>query len=341
MRKLRSLWCSHKKYCTTITPLRSYTPLSGYPNSRASYDLDRTYYTSTPNTYRQELATLQRQVNGLTLTLQTPHTPNTYQAHPPHTTPSDRNIAHSPSNNGRDYPRSEPPGHPTDEPVGPITALPAIKRDDPYETARVTEANVEPDKETDNFVDEEETTSEETRNVKDYEDLEYPQKEESEHEPETKIKQDAGKPMEVEQTLEYDTQNYPYNQNYEQTQETVDPQYQNQYDQNYEQPYTEQQQYENFEQYPQQFTDPNTQYDPAYENYQTDSNYQGDQNYDVSQYGQEYQIDQNAENYNKSHNENHDLQKQDDPNTETIQKEKGFEQNGSSRAQIDNNPSQS
>ncbi|CAH0598712.1 unnamed protein product [Chrysodeixis includens] len=52
MRKLRNLWSSHKKYCTTITPLRSYTPLSGYPNSRTSYDLDRTYYTSTPNTYR-------------------------------------------------------------------------------------------------------------------------------------------------------------------------------------------------------------------------------------------------------------------------------------------------
>ncbi|XP_073965756.1 serologically defined colon cancer antigen 8 homolog isoform X4 [Choristoneura fumiferana] len=45
MRKLRNLWCSHKKYCTTAIA-RSYTPLSGYPNS--SYDLDRTYYTSTP-----------------------------------------------------------------------------------------------------------------------------------------------------------------------------------------------------------------------------------------------------------------------------------------------------
>lgn len=53
MRKLRNLWSSHKKYCTTtITPLRSYTPLTGYPHSRSSYDLDRTYYTSTPNHYR-------------------------------------------------------------------------------------------------------------------------------------------------------------------------------------------------------------------------------------------------------------------------------------------------
>lgn len=75
MRKLRSLWCSHKKYCTTITPLRSYTPLSGYPNSRASYDLDRTYYTSTPNTYRyrfrrtDSLNDLRDDVGGLTRNL--------------------------------------------------------------------------------------------------------------------------------------------------------------------------------------------------------------------------------------------------------------------------------
>ncbi|CAG4975079.1 unnamed protein product [Colias eurytheme] len=48
MRKLRNLWSSHKKYCTTtIAPFRSYTPLSGYPAS-SSYDLDRTYMTSTP-----------------------------------------------------------------------------------------------------------------------------------------------------------------------------------------------------------------------------------------------------------------------------------------------------
>lgn len=52
MRKLRNLWCTHKKYCTTTVPLRSYTPISGYPYSRSSYDLDRTYYTSTPYTNR-------------------------------------------------------------------------------------------------------------------------------------------------------------------------------------------------------------------------------------------------------------------------------------------------
>lgn len=52
MRKLRNLWSSHKKYCTTSVALRSYTPLSGYPHSRSSYDLDRTYYTSTPYTNR-------------------------------------------------------------------------------------------------------------------------------------------------------------------------------------------------------------------------------------------------------------------------------------------------
>lgn len=51
MRKLRHLWCTHKKYCTT-TVARSLTPLSGYAHSRSSYDLDRTYYTSTPYTNR-------------------------------------------------------------------------------------------------------------------------------------------------------------------------------------------------------------------------------------------------------------------------------------------------
>ncbi|XP_052743083.1 serologically defined colon cancer antigen 8 homolog isoform X3 [Bicyclus anynana] len=60
MRKLRNLWCSHKKYCTTtIAPYRSYTPLSGYPSS-SCYDLDRTYLTSTPHTYRNRF----RGVNG-------------------------------------------------------------------------------------------------------------------------------------------------------------------------------------------------------------------------------------------------------------------------------------
>lgn len=213
-----------------------------------------------------------------------------------------------------------------------------MKRDDPYETPGITEANVEPKKETHNFDHEERKISEEAQLARDYEDLEHHRTEESKHEPENNIKQDAEKPMEVEPT-EYETQNYPYDQNYEHTQETMDPQYQNQYDQNYEQPYTEQQQYENFEQYPQQFTDPNTQYDQHYENYETDANYQGDQNYDALQYGQEYQSEQNAETDSKLHKDA--LQKQDDPNTAKIVKEEGFEQNGGSRTQIENNPSES
>ncbi|XP_013178689.1 PREDICTED: serologically defined colon cancer antigen 8 homolog isoform X3 [Papilio xuthus] len=64
MRKLRNLWSSHKKYCTTLPPYRSYTPLSGYPNSRSSYDLDRTYYTSTPNTYRNRFRRLDDELNS-------------------------------------------------------------------------------------------------------------------------------------------------------------------------------------------------------------------------------------------------------------------------------------
>ncbi|XP_048000200.1 serologically defined colon cancer antigen 8 homolog isoform X4 [Leguminivora glycinivorella] len=67
MRKLRNLWSSHKKYCTT-TISRSYTPLSGYPNS--SFDLDRTYYTSTPyrNRFRRyDEGTLTRQFSDLSI----------------------------------------------------------------------------------------------------------------------------------------------------------------------------------------------------------------------------------------------------------------------------------
>ncbi|XP_063390240.1 serologically defined colon cancer antigen 8 homolog isoform X5 [Cydia fagiglandana] len=67
MRKLRNLWSSHKKYCTT-TIARSYTPLSGYPNS--SFDLDRTYYTSTPyrNRFRRyDEGELTRQLSDLSL----------------------------------------------------------------------------------------------------------------------------------------------------------------------------------------------------------------------------------------------------------------------------------
>lgn len=50
MRKLRSLWSSHKKYCTTLAlPLRSYTPLSSYPYSRSTTsDINRTLLSSTP-----------------------------------------------------------------------------------------------------------------------------------------------------------------------------------------------------------------------------------------------------------------------------------------------------
>ncbi|XP_037294185.1 serologically defined colon cancer antigen 8 homolog isoform X2 [Manduca sexta] len=70
MRKLRHLWCTHKKYCTT-TVARSLTPLSGYAHSRSSYDIDRTYYTSTPYTNRfknrYEVGNLTRNLSDLSI----------------------------------------------------------------------------------------------------------------------------------------------------------------------------------------------------------------------------------------------------------------------------------
>ncbi|CAH2098767.1 unnamed protein product [Euphydryas editha] len=147
MRKLRNLWSSHKKYCTTtIAPYRSYTPLSGYPSS-SSYDLERTYLTSTPYSYRNrfrgnngfrymgtakdEINNLssnfsdlsidkiidsddeptKRQVEHLGQSMQSAysHPPSNNQAPSSHTTKANR-ISHSPPGAGSDNTRTEPTG---------------------------------------------------------------------------------------------------------------------------------------------------------------------------------------------------------------------------------------
>uniref|UniRef100_A0A2H1WVT2 SFRICE_025376 n=1 Tax=Spodoptera frugiperda TaxID=7108 RepID=A0A2H1WVT2_SPOFR len=352
MRKLRNLWTSHKKYCTTITPLRSYTPLSGYPHSRSSYDLDRTYYTSTPNyrsrfrradslsessrddvggltrnlsdlsidkiddsdddpvkcslypcvprmvfatwltlfvcvcsrvACRQELATLQRQVNGLSRSMQSPHnTPSNFQAHPPHKTTTDRNVPHSPSDSGRDYPGTESTGHTTH---GPDARVTTVDRDDPYQTAGINET---PYQEEEHHDQTEENVVEDIKPTETvYQEPEHFEEEMSKVQTEAKeeIKEEPEKPMEVEHTEAYETQQYDeYDQNYEQTPATGDVQYENQFENYEQQPYADQQ-YENYEQYPQEAADPNAQYQQEYENYPTDGNYT-DQNYDTTQYAE-------------------------------------------------------
>ncbi|XP_075987865.1 serologically defined colon cancer antigen 8 homolog [Anticarsia gemmatalis] len=286
--------------------------------------------------HKQELATLQRQVNGLTISLQTPHTPSTYQAHPTHATASDRNVSRPPSDSGRDYPGTEPPGQPADEPIGPVTNTPR----DEYQPTGITHAPIDTEYETETA---DEEISDDKPIVKEYQEPE-------EHIEEVEPVVEQEKPMEVEPSQEYENTNYQYEQTYEPTPETGDAQYENQYDANYEQPYVEPQQYENYEQYPQQYTDPNAQYDQQYETYPTEGNYEGDPNYDATQYAPGYQSDQVPEQEVKadqvkveeqSYDTAYAQEYQADQNTTQIQKEKVSEQNGSKKTQNDKIPSQS
>lgn len=89
---------------------------------------------------------------------------------------------------------------------------------------------------------------------------------------------------------QYEQSHVPETEQYEPNADTTEYPAQEYDQQHYEQGYTEGQQgqYENYEQYPQQYTDPNAQYEGQYENYATDGNYQGDQNFDQTQYDPGY-----------------------------------------------------
>ncbi|KAJ8706076.1 hypothetical protein PYW07_010853 [Mythimna separata] len=232
--------------------------------------------------HKQELATLQRQVNGLSRSMQTPlNTPSTFEAHPPHTTTPDRNVPHTPSDSGRDYTGAESPRNTAHGPDAPITTA---RRDDPYQAAGITDQPAHDIQDQD--IEEDEHITEDVKPIEtNYQESEHfeDQEEPVKVEKEQVLKEEAEKPMEVEHHEEFDPQ-YQYDQNYEQPAAVADDQYQN-YEQ---QPYGEQQQYENYEQYPQQAADPAAQYDQQYENYATeDGNYPAEQNYDASQYAQE------------------------------------------------------
>ncbi|XP_049882128.1 serologically defined colon cancer antigen 8 homolog isoform X4 [Pectinophora gossypiella] len=124
MKKLRNLWSSHKKYCTTITPLRSYTPLSGYPNSRSSYDIDRTYYTSTPYTYRNrfrrdeykasrdDIDDLSRDISDLSIE-RIGDSDDDPAKHNPRTRPQPVEISHNLPDPDKTIPELSPPETPT------------------------------------------------------------------------------------------------------------------------------------------------------------------------------------------------------------------------------------
>ncbi|XP_022828753.1 serologically defined colon cancer antigen 8 homolog isoform X1 [Spodoptera litura] len=265
--------------------------------------------------HKQELATLQRQVNGLSRSMQSPHnTPSNFQAHPPHQTTTDRNVPHPPSDSGRDYSGTESPGHTTH---GPDERITTVDRDDPYETTGIDKTAYQQEEHHDQQI--EENVVDIKPKETEYQEAEHFEEEEMpkvQTETKEEIKEEPEKPMEVEHTEAYETQQYEYDQNYEQTPATGDAQYENQFENYEQQPYADQQ-YENYEQYPQEAVDPNAQYHQEYENYPTDGNYT-DQNYDTTQYAeglteaahdgskivqdqsydaqyaQEYQADQNA-----------------------------------------------
>ncbi|RVE44965.1 hypothetical protein evm_010390 [Chilo suppressalis] len=262
MRKLRNLWSSHKKYCTTtITPFRSYTPL--------------------------KLATLQHQVDILGRSMQpAPTTPSVYQAPTTHTSTANRNVPYTQADSRSDDPRDNTTGH-----SGLIDQRPTVRPDQFHSDAQQNRTVSRQQSRNSLLSDQ---TENRTHNVNETasdvnkfnENVSYDQNL-GELPPESNEK-----PMEVENVQEYQgTDQNNTDGNYVNYEGNEGNQYQGQeYDQNYEQPaytgeqygnYEENQQYDN---YPQQYVDPNAQYEGQYENYAADGTYQDDQNYDQSQY---------------------------------------------------------
>lgn len=260
--------------------------------------------------------------------MQPPHTPSTYEAHPPHATSSDRNLSRTSPDSGRDYTGVEPPGYTSAESVRPITTLPTDTRDNTYDAPGINEPTATKTEYETAVVTEEENI-EELQN-----DYQKPAYEHEEEQPEVEIKQEISNPMELEQTQAYDPQNYEYDQNFEQTQETGDTEYQNQYEHNPEQ--SEQEHFENYDQY----TDPNAQYEQQYSDYPTETNYQGDEIYDTTQNPEEHHGNENPVQYNESdemqqnyNTTQHAQEYEVDQNTRETQKEKVAEQNSSKKSQ--------
>ncbi|KAJ2943096.1 hypothetical protein O0L34_g18787 [Tuta absoluta] len=348
MRKLRNLWCSHKKYCTTITPYRSYTPLSGYPNSRSSYDFERTYHTFTPyksrfsrkddgKTNRDDIDDLsrdlsdlsferngdsdddpvKRQVESLGRSLTTPQqAPSTIPAQPTHPSAAGGNISQPPRARQK-YPRAEParntdtdssiselgqnyhPGNPTlarrnSKILSRQSSKVSIKQD--------PDAPVIPEHKDNEYKDNDEVENP-VENVQ-YDNENYDKNyvssgDVSQYAPENvdAVHYDKNNVVEEEQYApevpvtdhaQYDenqiTGEVPYDQANVNTAEYQNPEYNQQ---EYEQTGYADGQYENYEQYPQQYTDPNAAYEGNYENYATDGTYQGE-NYDNTQYNEGY-----------------------------------------------------
>ncbi|CAG4975071.1 unnamed protein product [Colias eurytheme] len=275
--------------------------------------------------HKQELGTLQRQVESLGRTMQTAysHPPSTQAptTHAPTTVRIPDTTATTRPNYTRDEPTrdttsgeptrtnnrvDEKPGNIIDHSTEDITEMPpktnehAIAQETPRSRQMSKQNSRESVKSERKLSQNSSKESIHEQNIKQVDDNpspvtqlntdDIPEQNTIEHQPE-QIEQheplEQHEPMEEKQEEQYDEQNYGQEyQNYEQGYDQNQPT--SEYPpQEYEQQQYSEQQYENYEQYPQQYADPNAQYEGQYENYATDGNYT-EQNYDNTQYNQEY-----------------------------------------------------
>ncbi|GBP79336.1 hypothetical protein EVAR_99559_1 [Eumeta japonica] len=376
MRRLRNLWCSHKKYCTTTTTtthsLRGRTPLSGYPNSSFS-EFDRTAFTSTPIRYgrsrtlddvqandvryltrylsdlsldrlvdsdedsqkacfvfREELATLQRQVDSLGRSLQSPSITapptSSYQAPSSHAAASLRTNEHTPANTGRDYTRDDPTRNTEVSGESPNSNIreDRIDSDDGQRLESISNALIDNQKsnsdqigvskdseqigfdvsahENNAFVDEIEKKYDDSANEQISHSgisLETQNVENSDtHNVQNENQEQYNQNYENNESNYQEMENQQYDQgNYDQNYENSDPQYQEQeYQQHYDpnQEYVQEQYDGQYEQYPDQnYAQP--QYDTSaqnYENYNNDGSYQQQQSQEYPPEASQYTDDQ-------------------------------------------------
>lgn len=213
---------------------------------------------------RTELATLQRQVDSLGRSMQSP-SPRT--APTPHLPSTDRNAPPA-AGGGPDHPRADPTGHPDQPDIRPDT------RDHRPLSKQASRTSIRSYQEPDHTNQPDRRLAEQTEPTQLADNIKEDIADEKEVEYEKEQHNQEKYPVEnVEQAYEQGYENP--DQNYA---EKTEPYYEQTegYDQNYQEG-----QFENYEQYPQQYTDPNAQYEGQYENYATDG-YQ--QEYDQTQY---------------------------------------------------------
>ncbi|XP_068624348.1 serologically defined colon cancer antigen 8 homolog [Battus philenor] len=235
--------------------------------------------------HKQELATLQRQVDLLGRSLQS-------------------NITPAPSNN------EAPATHSTASHRTVPGSMPSSRPDNSGDNStRHSSVEQQPEQQPDRLID----NNDQTSRVDGQEGQIIEEEQNIIHEPIAQVEMEINNQTvktgdgfeyennaELEQSLEGkehpENETYAeeqYDQNYQQVPETgAEYNQQNEpntyaNEENFEQPNYVDPQYENYEQYPQQYPQSDVQYDAQYENYPQDGNYQ-EENFDNQQYNQEY-----------------------------------------------------